>query len=86
MKKNDFEIGSEFWTRTGRWRCTDVGARIVAAIKLDRTDASWYNGPPYAVVERVLDEYDQQACYASEAEYRSAIAPRWSRCGVPFAS
>jgi hypothetical protein len=31
----------------------------------------------YAVVERVLDEYDQQACYATEAEYLSAIAPQW---------
>lgn len=25
-------------------------------------DPSWLNGPPYAVAERVLDEYDLPAC------------------------
>jgi len=27
-------------------------------------DESWYNGPPYAVVERVFDEYDFEGCVA----------------------
>lgn len=34
MEFSDFEIGREFWTRSGRWRCTDVGTRVVIAIKL----------------------------------------------------
>jgi|SRR5438477_12288555 len=59
MKHSDFKIGTEFLTETGRWRCTDVGKRTIAAIKLDKDhDQRWYNGPPYAVLESVFDEYD----------------------------
>jgi hypothetical protein len=58
MKLSDFRIGSEFLTETGRWRCTDVGKRTIVAIKLDHDDdPAWYNGPPYAVVEHVFDEF-----------------------------
>jgi hypothetical protein len=57
MKHSDFKTGTEFLTETGRWRCTDVGARTIAAIKLDLDhDPRWYNGPPHAVVEHVFDE------------------------------
>lgn len=31
----DFFIGREFWTETGRWRCTDVGTRTICAISLE---------------------------------------------------
>jgi hypothetical protein len=31
-------------------------------------DPSWWNGPPYAVVESVFDETDFGALYASKAE------------------
>jgi hypothetical protein len=59
MKHSHFKIGTEFLTETGRWRCTDVGKRTIAAIKLDHDDdPAWYNGPPYAVLEQVFDEYD----------------------------
>jgi hypothetical protein len=59
MKHSEFRIGLEFLTASGRWRCTDVGNRTIAAIKLDPDhDPTWYNGPPYAVVEHVLDEDD----------------------------
>jgi hypothetical protein len=62
MERRDFYIGLEFWMSGARWRCTDVGTRTVIAIKLDAPDDSWYNGPPYAVVEHVIDEYDLPAC------------------------
>ena len=74
MLHSDFKIGLEFETDVGRWRCTDVGARTVVAILIDRpghllsmvmpkrTDASWFNGPPYAVPEQVFDENDLPAC------------------------
>jgi hypothetical protein len=65
MKLSDFAIGVEFFMSGGRWRCTDVGGRTVVAIKLEQHDASWYAGPPYAVVEHVLDEYDLPACSVS---------------------
>jgi hypothetical protein len=63
MKLSDFRIGREFMTTAGRWRCTDVGTRTVAAIRLDLDhDPRWYNGPPYAVVEHVFDEDGMEAC------------------------
>lgn len=52
MELSDFHIGLEFEMSDARWRCTDVGSRVVVAIKLDHPeDESWYNGPPYAVAE-----------------------------------
>lgn len=34
MKHSDFSIGMEFMTASGKWRCTDVGTRVIVAIKL----------------------------------------------------
>jgi hypothetical protein len=63
MKRADFHIGCEFLTTSGRFRCTDVGKRTIAAIRLNHDDdPSWYNGPPYAIVESVFDEFDMQGC------------------------
>jgi hypothetical protein len=63
MKRTDFQIGCEFLTGAGRWRCTDLGKRTIAAIRLNHDDdPSWYNGPPYAVMEAVFDEYDFEGC------------------------
>ncbi len=70
MKHSDFWIGREFLSGAGRWRCTDVGARTIAAIRLDMDhDPSWYNGPPYLVVESVFDEYDIEGCECPSGEY-----------------
>ncbi|MBZ3693262.1 AbiU2 domain-containing protein [Phyllobacterium calauticae] len=83
MKISDFSIGTEFtvWGKT--YRCTDVGSRVVIAIRIDemtmaakqgdtishqilsRTEAEqqgWFDGPPYAVAEHVIDEDDLEAC------------------------
>jgi hypothetical protein len=62
MQHEDFKIGMEFNTGSGRWRCTDIGTRTICAIKLDKEDSSWYNGPLYAVVEHVFDEYSMGDC------------------------
>ena len=62
MTLDEFRIGQEFTMSDTRWRCTDIGSRTVVAIKLDAPDPSWYAGPPYAVAELVIDEYDQEAC------------------------
>jgi hypothetical protein len=62
MKHADFVIGEVFVTGTGRWRCTDIGTRVIVGVKLDAPDESWYAGPPFAVEERVFDEYDQVGC------------------------
>ena len=35
MKHSDFRIGAEFFTPAGKWRCTDVGNRVIVAISLE---------------------------------------------------
>ena len=78
-------MGEMFWCGGRRWRCTDIGTRVVVAISLEphevvqlntsrpvgdplreerfmSDDPSWLNGPPYAIVEGVFDEYDQPGC------------------------
>ena len=62
MTKDDFRIGTEFYTAAGKWRCTDVGTRVIVAIQLDQNDSSWYTGPPFAVAEWVFDETDLDGC------------------------
>ena len=54
MTRDDFRIGKEFYTATGKWRCTDIGTRVIVAIRLDKDDVSWYAGPPFAVAESVF--------------------------------
>jgi hypothetical protein len=68
MKHTDFKIGLKFYTATRLWRCTDIGTRTVVAITLvdEAKDPSWYNGPPYAVVEHVFDENDLPGCSIEE--------------------
>jgi hypothetical protein len=66
MKHSDFWIGREFLCGVGRWRCTDVGTRTIAAIRLDLDhDPRLYDGPPYLVAESVFDEYDMEVCEAA---------------------
>lgn len=62
MLLEEFTIGIEFELSDKKCRCTDVGSRAVIAIKLDKDDLTYYHGPPYAVEEIVLDEYDLEAC------------------------
>lgn len=63
MKHGDFRIGGEFWCGGAWWRCTDVGSRVITAIKLEHDDGpSWYNGPPYTVAEHVFAENDFEGC------------------------
>jgi hypothetical protein len=62
VKHSDFKIGMEFMMSDKRWRCTDIGKRTIAAIELSVPNESWYNGPPYAVAELVIDEDDIEVC------------------------
>ena len=58
----DYEIGRSFFYGFQRWQCTDVGSQVIVGIRLDKTDESWYNGPPYAVAEYVFDERALEQC------------------------
>jgi predicted RNase H-like HicB family nuclease len=79
VRPDEFHIGLEFYTTTGRWRCTDVGTRTVIAIRLNAPDESWYIGPSYAVAESVFDEddYDGMSLDPEEVGFDPATA-------VPF--
>ena len=35
MTLDEIRIGCEFWCFGRRWRCTDVGTRVVVAIRVD---------------------------------------------------
>ncbi len=65
MTLDEFTIGDHFYTATGKWLCVDKGSHFVIAIKIIEAyerDPSWLNGPPYSVVARALDRYDQEGC------------------------
>ena len=34
MKRGNFTIGTEFWCGAKRWRCTDIGTRVIVAVCL----------------------------------------------------
>ena len=61
MKHNEFKLGGmfSFHGMTDKWRVTDIGSRVIVAIRVYRLqEPSLYNGPPYAVAETVFDEDD----------------------------
>lgn len=35
MKHSEFRVGLEFWCGDKRWRCTDLGTRVIVAISLE---------------------------------------------------
>ncbi len=74
MEHSEFRIGGEFVTATGRWRCTDIGTRVIIAIQVGATDPSWYNGPPFAVPEVVFDEHDLKGCSLESRAIEHEIA------------
>jgi len=53
LKYQDYKISEVFYTNAGKWRCTDIGTRVVIAISLNQKDKRNYNGPPYSVQEIV---------------------------------
>lgn len=64
MKHGDFMIGSTFYMSSTKWLCTGIGTRTIVAVRVDPgCDVSRLKGPPYALAEQVIDEYDFAACY-----------------------
>ncbi len=62
MKMHEFRIGLKFYPEAGKSQCTDVGSRVVVALKTDENDQTWLSGSPFAVPEVVFDEYDIEGC------------------------
>jgi hypothetical protein len=67
MKREEFRVGTEFWCEGTRWRCIDVGSRVVVAENLDVPDGK---------VEHVFHEYDLAACTPSPPAGRHAKRQR----------
>ena len=40
MELSDFVIGEPFWTQQGAFRCTDIGTRVVVAVRLGPREVS----------------------------------------------
>ena len=38
MNHNEFVIGANFWCSGKLWRCTDIGTRVIVAIRFNRVD------------------------------------------------
>jgi hypothetical protein len=49
MNHSQFQIGLAFWCDGKRWRCTDVGSRVVVAIPLE----------PHELVRVEVDPHDR---------------------------
>ena len=45
MKLSEFKIGETFWCSGKHYRCTDIGTRIVAAIRIDQVQIFQYECP-----------------------------------------
>mgnify|MGYP001578399160 CR=1 FL=1 len=81
MTKTEFKIGKTFYTGGGTWICTDIGTRVIVAIRVgvlakdeSRTERAIAEGrlppgPPYAVNELVFDEYDMDGCSMDPKEF-----------------
>ncbi len=55
LEHADFYIGREFWTETGRWRCTDVGTRTICAISLEPSEMTALHQDGSKTTETVND-------------------------------
>ncbi len=77
MTHSDFRIGLTFFIDWREYFCTDVGSRVITAIRVDREemwwDDSWLNGPPYALNEMVMDEEDMVSCSLDCQDYRTPL-------------
>jgi hypothetical protein len=71
MKCSDFAIGQEFWCDGKRWRCTDIGTRVIVATCLE----------PHEIVTRLPGDRpgDPRRVVRSIAD-----DPKW-RTGPPYA-
>lgn len=64
MRLDDFRIGDTFALSGGLWRCTDIGSRVVVAIRIDQVDVesvSIEHGAVSPASSRRLDRAEAEA-------------------------
>lgn len=69
MKHSDFKIGEYFYTLTGKWKCTDIGTRVIIAYQIETINGRGKVND----TEFIFDEYDFPACYVSLSELESNL-------------
>ena len=57
MKLGEFHIGLEFWCGGNRWRCTDVGSRVVVAVSLEAHEVVSSERDPEDPTKRIERRY-----------------------------
>lgn len=57
MTHKDFHIGLEFWCCEKRWRCSDVGSRVVIAISLEEHEVVSSERDPGDPTRRIEQRY-----------------------------
>jgi len=57
MLHSDFFIGFEFWSGNKRWRCTDVGTRVIVAISLEPREMVRLESDPTDAARRIQTRY-----------------------------
>ena len=57
MDHDDFSIGLELWCGDKRWRCTDVGTRVITAICLEPRDMVRSEVDPEDKTKRIQIHY-----------------------------
>jgi Domain of unknown function DUF29 len=69
ISHDEFRIGTEFYTESGLWRCTDVGTRTIVAVQIKDGYPAPDDKPPFVeAVEVVFDEYDFGGLYREPVE------------------
>ena len=53
MQHSEFSLGLEFWCGDKRWRCTDVGTRVIVAICLEPRDMVRVESDPEDKTKRI---------------------------------
>lgn len=68
MKHSDFKIGECFYTPTAKWKCTDIGTRVIIACEVE------LNGRGKIFdTEFIFDEYDFPVCFISLDELKKEL-------------
>lgn len=55
-----FKIGEDFWAGEQQYRCTDIGSRVVVAIRVDRVHAVEYSSPDRKKTRRTLNKAEAE--------------------------
>lgn len=64
MDHSEFQIGLEFWCSSRQWRCTDVGSRVVVAIRVDSAEITRVgDGVPHETRTLTRSEAEAEGCF-----------------------